>query len=637
MKVIPLSAFFEIDPLKENDFPFFYSVRHEKYLSQFEERKTLLISDENENTLISKIWKNKFIEILQPMYPPLNKKGQRLSASEEGNFLNDFVEFIHKNNLAQRITQPENFAIFKSAPNGSIYAPFGTYFLNLADKTEKELFDGLHVKNRNVIRNAEKNNVQLRYGVEVLNDFYTLYKETMERSNMYCQEFSYFADFYESMPDNIVCAVAYFNEMPQGGIFIPFTDFGAFYLYGASAQSKTVNGSMNYLHWSTIKLLKAKGVKRYDFVGARLSDVSGTKLEGIQQFKERFGAELEEGFLWKMNLNKFDILVFDFLIYAKHKANNLNPPIDIIESEILKFRKKNQSGSKNILSKKIKSKLSSEKEKVYKKLRILKNYVTQSQLVKDLQNAGIEKGDTLLVHSSLSKIGNVKEGSKTVISALIEQVGPEGNIIMPCYSYVNSMINTAQNPDYIFNPLTSQSIVGKITEGFRKWPQVKRSLHPTHSVCALGPKAELITEGHLGAKTNFGSNTPFHRIRELKGKIVGLGINIGPVTIYHTLEDFYPELFKGVYLPKQELLKMLVDGKEIEKHISIHNPDFHINRIDKNENIEHWLHNHFREKGILHEGVFGNGNIWWMNVQELFDELLVLRKKGISIYKVPHN
>jgi aminoglycoside 3-N-acetyltransferase len=394
---------------------------------------------------------------------------------------------------------------------------------------------------------------------------------------------------------------------------------------------------MNYLHWNTIKLLKLKGVKRYDFVGARLSDVSGTKLEGIQQFKERFGAELEEGFLWKMNLNKFDIFVFDFLIYAKHKANNLNPPIDIIESEILKFRKKNQPPSKKVLSKKIKSRLSSEREKVSKKLRILKNHVTQNQLIENLQSAGIEKGDTLLVHSSLSKIGNVKEGGKAVISALIEQVGPEGNIIMPCYSYINSMINTVKDPDYVFNPFTSPSIVGKITEEFRKWPNAKRSLHPTHSVCAFGPKAELITEGHLGAKTNFGSNTPFHRIRELKGKIVGLGISMGPVTIYHTLEDFYPELFKDVYLPKQVPLRMLIDGKEVVKNISIHNPEFHINRIDKNKNIEHWLHNYFKEKGILHEGDFGNGNIWWMNIQELFDELLILRKKGISIYKVPHN
>ncbi|MGZ3866679.1 MAG: peptidoglycan bridge formation glycyltransferase FemA/FemB family protein [Bacteroidia bacterium] len=574
---------------------------------------------------------------MQTLYPPLNKDGERLNESDEKEFLNRFVTFVKKKNIAQRITQPENQAIFKTVPDNSTYAEFGTYYLDLNKYTIEELFSNIHAKHRNVIRNAEKKDVIIKYGKEVLSDFYELYRETMERSNMYCQSFSYFTNLYDSLPDNIICGVAYFNNVPQGGLFIPFTEFAAFYLFGASAAKVNVNGAINYLHWNTIKLLKEKNVKRYDFVGARLSDVSGTKLEGIQLFKQRFGAELDKGYLWKENINKFDCLVFDVFVYSKHKINKLIPPKDIIDEEIEKHNRVLESIYVESFSDKVKRKISYFLKRNGKLLRNFKKTIQQQELVEDLALAGIGPGDTLLVHSSLSKIGNLAEGGKTVIDALIKSVGKEGNIAMPAYSYVESMEKTFKMPDYIFDPEKSPSVVGKITEIFRKMPGVKRSHHPTHSICAIGPQADLILSGHKEAATNFGKNTPFHKIRELKGKIVGLGINLGPVTIYHTIEDFYPELFKGVYLPEPANLKMMLDSKTVEKKIFIHNPDYHKDRIDKNPLIEKWLHEHLSKKGILHESNFGKGTIWWMDIQTLFDELILLRKNKISIYKVPNN
>ena len=53
-------------------------------------------------------------------------------------------------------------------------------------------------------------------------------------------------------------------------------------------------------------------------------------------------------------------------------------------------------------------------------------------LVEDLRKAGIEPGDIIMVHSSLSRIGNVVDGAATVIESLIKAVTPEGTVIMPC-------------------------------------------------------------------------------------------------------------------------------------------------------------------------------------------------------------
>ena len=317
----------------DNNCPYFYLNGYTSFIKELESKSVFCFTDEFNNTIVCKTWKNKFLKFIQPIYPPLSSNKERLSKQQELEFLNKWVSFISDAKLADRVVQAENFAVFKTAPKKTISAPFGTYYLNLEKNTEEDLFQKVHVKHRNVIRNAEKNGVELRYGKDCIEDFYSLYKQTMKRSNMYYQDIFYFKQFYNSIPQNIVCGVAYFNGIPQGGLFIPYTKFGSFYLYGASNEKIEINGSINYLHWNTIKLLKKEGVRRYDFVGARLSNVSGTKLEGVQQFKKRFGAELEEGFLWKIDLNKNKCDIYDTLLSVKTRLKGKEIPLDIIDQE----------------------------------------------------------------------------------------------------------------------------------------------------------------------------------------------------------------------------------------------------------------------------------------------------------------
>ena len=318
---------------KSADYPYFYLKEYTPFIKEIENKHVFFFIDEFNNTIAYKTWKNKFLKLIQPIYPPLSSNAKRLNKQQESAFLNKWVSFIADKKMADRIVQAENFAIFKTIPNRAVSAPFGTYYLNLEENTEQDLFQKMHVKHRNVVRNAGKNGVELKYGKECIKDFYLLYKQTMKRSNMYCQDISYFENFYDTAPQNIVCGVAYFNNSPQGGLFIPYTKFGAFYLYGASNEKVQINGSINYMHWNTIRILKKEGVKRYDFVGARLSDISGTKLEGIQQFKKRFGAELEEGFLWKIDLNKNKCDIYDTLLSVKTKLRGREIPLDIIDQE----------------------------------------------------------------------------------------------------------------------------------------------------------------------------------------------------------------------------------------------------------------------------------------------------------------
>ena len=73
------------------------------------------------------------------------------------------------------------------------------------------------------------------------------------------------------------------------------------------------------------------------------------------------------------------------------------------------------------------------------------NALTVEQLVEDLKAIGIQKGDTLLVHSSLSRLGYLKDGPKTFIEALLEAVGENGNLLMPTSPNNVYQLNYIQN------------------------------------------------------------------------------------------------------------------------------------------------------------------------------------------------
>jgi aminoglycoside 3-N-acetyltransferase len=134
---------------------------------------------------------------------------------------------------------------------------------------------------------------------------------------------------------------------------------------------------------------------------------------------------------------------------------------------------------------------------------------------------------TVLVHSSLSALGEVEGGAETVIQALLEVLGPEGTLVMP-----------AMTGDAVFDLENSPTNVGKIPETFRHWPGVVRSLHPTHSVCAIGARAEALIEGHINEPSAVGPGSPWGKLAELSdGYVLLIGVDQDRNTLLHYAED----------------------------------------------------------------------------------------------------
>ena len=179
--------------------------------------------------------------------------------------------------------------------------------------------------------------------------------------------------------------------------------------------------------------------------------------------------------------------------------------------------------------------------------------LTKRQLVEDLAKLGVKKGDSLMVHSALSALGTVRGGADTVIDALLEAVGPEGNVAMPLMTG-NGVFKIEESP----------SNVGIVTEVFRQRKETVRSLHPSHSVGVQGKDAQWLVKDHVKQPTAYGKGTPYHKLVELGGKVLLLGVDQDRNTTLHTIESL-----AGVpYLKTITRQYVDVDGKE--KTCTIH-------------------------------------------------------------------
>ena len=162
-------------------------------------------------------------------------------------------------------------------------------------------------------------------------------------------------------------------------------------------------------------------------------------------------------------------------------------------------------------------------------------HITRDRLVDDLGALGLREGDVVLVHSSLSGLGWVDGGADTVIDALVKVVGEGGTVLFP------TLTGTEQDgPDHppVIGLATSPCWTGTIPETARRRPEAIRSIHPTHSVSAIGAQAATYTTGHERSRTPCDEHSPYVRLMEEGGKILLLGgVTHESNTMLHALEE----------------------------------------------------------------------------------------------------
>ncbi len=159
---------------------------------------------------------------------------------------------------------------------------------------------------------------------------------------------------------------------------------------------------------------------------------------------------------------------------------------------------------------------------------------TVASLAADLRALGLAPGATVLVHTSMSRLGYVIGGPQSLIEAVL---GPGGTLVMPAFSGDRGDPAPWQHPPVpeawwpvfrehmpAFEPgRTPTRGLGVVPEAFRAWPGALRSNHPSCSFAAVGPQAERITADHALA-FGMGEGSPLARLYELDAWVLLLGV-----------------------------------------------------------------------------------------------------------------
>lgn len=215
-------------------------------------------------------------------------------------------------------------------PSSSYFCKFGSYILDLA-QSEENLFKGLHSKHRNVIKKADKDGLTVDFGPEYMEDCARIMDDTFHRQNKLSNSINGLRILSKLREQCEFWVVKLDNEI-QGCAILLWDKNSSYYMHGGSI-AHIHSGAMNFLHWKAILKMKERGVKKYDFVGARVNFDPGSKLEGIQRFKSRFGGPMKVGYLWRYDVHPLKMKLYRFLLKSYFYLHRDFTPKDIITEE----------------------------------------------------------------------------------------------------------------------------------------------------------------------------------------------------------------------------------------------------------------------------------------------------------------
>ena len=195
---------------------------------------------------------------------------------------------------------------------------------------------------------------------------------------------------------------------------------------------------------------------------------------------------------------------------------------------------------------------------------------TQDGLLGDFRKLGIKSGDVLLIHSSASSLAAAREmvkapdtGLAWLLEALREAVGPGGIVAAPTFTKTYKDADGSLTGE-VWNPARTRSRVGSFTNYLLQRPGAVRSDHPTHSIAALGQRAQEFCAGHSwreGAST-FDRHGPWGKLADWNGKILWLGTTMNTHTACHAVEDW-------MRLPYMETRVALVDDNGVTREVTV--------------------------------------------------------------------
>jgi aminoglycoside 3-N-acetyltransferase len=172
---------------------------------------------------------------------------------------------------------------------------------------------------------------------------------------------------------------------------------------------------------------------------------------------------------------------------------------------------------------------------------------TRASLRSDLQSLGVARGDAVMIHAAMRKVGPLLNGPDALIWALRDAVGAAAGAVLNYADWDAAYDDLLDDQGRVlphwrehvppFDPAASRCARdhGVISEFIRTTPGALRSGNPGASMIALGGRAAWFVADHP-LDYGYGEGSPLAKLVEAGGKVLMVGAPLDTMTLLHHAE-----------------------------------------------------------------------------------------------------
>ena len=194
-------------------------------------------------------------------------------------------------------------------------------------------------------------------------------------------------------------------------------------------------------------------------------------------------------------------------------------------------------------------------------------FTTVSSAIKDL---GVEKGDTLIVHSSYIEMKHLGISASEINLELERIIGGKGNLVMPAIPLFRGEprpldrfdIRNYKSPT-VYDVKKSRVWTGALPQALLKKPESLRSRNPLNTMVVSGFNADEIVRNDLfdSSQLPCGSNSVLANCLDFEAKILFLGVDeVHALTMIHVAEDLFEDTWPVKNWYRNRQFRIIDDG-----------------------------------------------------------------------------
>lgn len=249
------------------------------------------------------------------------------------------------------------------------------------------------------------------------------------------------------------------------------------------------------------------------------------------------------------------------------------------------------------------------------------------ELLHAVRALGVVPGDAVMLHSAFEPHYGFRGTIDQLIDVILDAIDPNGHLLMVSLPYRSSSLAYLQSGRR-FDVRRTPSMMGMVSEIFRRRAGVLRSVHPTHPILAFGPQAERFVSAHPTCHYPCGPGTPFDELARAGGKVLFFNAEFGNFTFFHYLEHLVHEQLPFALYTDVPFDVTVIDADGKQRTVTTYAFNETAIRRRRFERFEQAM----RERGVIRSRRVGNGYLLAVDLKDAIECTQDMLRAGQYFY-----